>query len=67
MSKQHAGGVKTGRIASRLRMGRVSTVQTSVSRFRTRCGPAEEDWEKLKKHETLGWYHFGLTPATTMG
>lgn len=41
-------------IAGRLRMGRVSTVQSAVSRFRTRGGPAEDHWEKLKKHETLG-------------
>ena len=41
-------------IAEHLHMGRVSTVQSAVSRFRTNGGPAEKDWEKLKKHETLG-------------
>jgi len=41
-------------IAEHLHMGRVSTVQSAVSRFRTNGGPAEKFWEKLKKHETLG-------------
>jgi len=41
-------------IAERLRMGRVSTVQSAVSRFRTLGGAAEQFWVILQKHETLG-------------
>jgi REP element-mobilizing transposase RayT len=41
-------------IAERLHMGRVSTVQSAGSRFRTNGGPAEKFWRKVKKHETLG-------------
>mgnify|MGYP000503395303 CR=1 FL=1 len=41
-------------IAERLHMGRVSTVQGAVSRFRTNGGPSEKYWRKLRKHETLG-------------
>jgi len=41
-------------IAERLHMGRVSTVQSLVSRHRTRKETADPFWEKLKNHETLG-------------
>lgn len=32
-----------------MRMGRVATAQSAVSRFRTRGGPAKEHWEKTEK------------------
>lgn len=47
-------------IAERLHMGRVSTVQSAVSRFRTTGGPPEAFWVELKKHETLVWPHLIL-------
>ena len=44
-------------IAERLQMGRVSTVQSAVSRHRHGHGLSRIDssWEKLQKHETLGF------------
>lgn len=41
-------------IAERLHMGRVSTVQSLVSRHRTNKGESNPVWRKLKNHETLG-------------
>ena len=41
-------------IAERLQMGRVSTVQSAVSRHRTGSVKTDKDWKKLQKHETLG-------------
>lgn len=41
-------------IAQRLHMGRVSTVQSAVSRHRTTIRKTDPDWKKLQKHETLG-------------
>jgi len=41
-------------IAERLSMGRVSTVQSLVSRHRTNKDQSDESWEKLQNHETLG-------------
>lgn len=41
-------------IAQRLRMGQVSSVQSAISRFRTKGGAAQNYWKKLQKHETLG-------------
>jgi len=41
-------------IAERLSMGRVSTVQSLVSRHRTNHQSNDPDWELLKNHESLG-------------
>ena len=41
-------------IAERLSMGRVSTVQSLVSRHRTNSESEDAYWRKLKNHETLG-------------
>ncbi|MEM7790419.1 MAG: transposase [Verrucomicrobiota bacterium] len=41
-------------IAQRLSMGRVSTVQSLVSRHRTGSGKKETIWKELQNHETLG-------------
>lgn len=41
-------------IAERLSMGRVSTVQSLVSRHRTSGESEDKYWRKLKNHETVG-------------
>lgn len=41
-------------IAERLQMGRVSSVQSLVSRHRTGSAGPDPAWERLQNHETLG-------------
>ncbi|NBB80650.1 MAG: transposase [Verrucomicrobia bacterium] len=41
-------------IAERLHMGKVSTVQSAVSRHRSGSGVDPKSWEEVQKHETLG-------------
>jgi len=45
-------------IAARLQMGRVSTVQSAVSRIRSHFSDKDPLWRTLQKHETLGWCPF---------